>query len=207
MFPIGLRDSTRQLATVLAVGSGLALATGLFVQHGLGYAPCSLCVLQRLAFIVVLIVTLPLAMFRLPRTATMVLVGLALVATLLGLGVASYQVWMQAYPAEVGRCGRGLEAYFDDSPFETLANWVLAAEGDCGKPVTFLGLVTLPHLGLLAFAVMAGVALRMSWLSLRRGSRRSCLQQTVVAGLRRGKTKEVRNEPTVPGSSGRGVRG
>ena len=115
---IGLRDSTRQLATVLAVGSGLALATGLFVQHGLGYAPCSLCVLQRLAFIVVLIVTLPLAMFRLPRTATMVLVGLALVATLLGLGVASYQVWMQAYPAEVGRCGSGLEAYFDDSPFE-----------------------------------------------------------------------------------------
>jgi hypothetical protein len=38
--------------------------------------------------------------------------------------------------------------------------------------VTFLGLVNLPQLGLLAFAVMAGVALRMSWLSLRRVSRR-----------------------------------
>lgn len=157
---IGLRDSTRQLATALAVGSGLALATGLLVQHGLGYAPCSLCVLQRLAFTVVLIVTLPLALFRLPRPATMALGGLALVATLLGLGVASYQVWMQAYPAEVGRCGSGLEAYFDDSPFKTLANWVLAAEGDCGKPVAFLGLVNLPQLGLLAFAAMAGVALR-----------------------------------------------
>lgn len=169
---ITLRNDPRQLATVLAVGSSLALATGLFVQHGWGYAPCSLCVLQRLAFIVVLILTLPLATFRLPRTATTVLVGLAFVATLLGLGVASYQVWMQAYPAEVGRCRRGLEAYFDDSPFETLANWVLAAEGDCGKPVTFLGWVTLPQLGLLAFALMAGVALRMSWLSLRRGSRR-----------------------------------
>lgn len=170
--PIGLRDSTRELATVLAVGSGFALATGLFVQHGLGYAPCSLCVLQRLAFIVVLIVTLLLAMFRLPRTATMVLVGLALVATLLGLGVASYQVWMQAYPAEVGRCGSGLEAYFDDSPFKTLANWVLAAEGDCGKPVAFLGLVNLPQLGLLAFAAMAGVALRMNWFPLRRETHR-----------------------------------
>ena len=89
-----------------------------------------------------------------------------------GLGVASYQVWMQAYPAEVGRCGRGLEAYFDDSPFEDLANWVLAAEGDCGKPVTFLGLVTLPQLGFLAFAAMAGVALRMNWFPLRRETHR-----------------------------------
>ena len=169
--PIGLRDSPRRLATVLAVGSGFALATGLFVQHGMGYAPCSLCVLQRLAFIVVLLVNLPLAMFRLPRIAQMVLVALALVATLVGLGVASYQVWMQAYPAEVGRCGRGLEAYFEGSPFETLANWVLAAEGDCGKPVTFLGLATLPQLGLLAFAAMTGVTVRMSWLSLRRGAR------------------------------------
>ena len=110
-------------------------------------------------------------MFRLPRIAQMVLVALALVATLVGLGVASYQVWMQAYPAEVGRCGRGLEAYFEGSPFETLANWVLAAEGDCGKPVTFLGLATLPQLGLLAFAAMTGVTVRMSWLSLRRGAR------------------------------------
>ena len=166
------RNSPRQLAVVLAVGSGLSLAAGLFVQHGWGYAPCSLCVLQRLAFIVVLIVTLPLAMVRLPRSATLALVALALIATLVGLGVASYQVWMQAYPAEVGRCGRGLDAYFEDSPFEILANWVLAAEGDCGKPVTFLGPVTLPQLGLLAFAVMAGMALRMTWLSLRRGSRR-----------------------------------
>lgn len=169
---IGLRDSPLRLATLLAVGSGLALATGLFVQHRLGYAPCSLCVLQRLAFIVVLLVSLPLAMFRLPGIATRVLVALALVATLVGLGVASYQVWMQAYPAEVGRCGRGLEAYFEDSPFETLANWVLAAEGDCGKPVMFLGLATLPQLGLLAFAAMTGVAMRMSWLSLGRGARR-----------------------------------
>lgn len=54
MAAIGLRDSPLRLATLRAVGSGLALATGLFVQHGMGYAPCSLCVLQRLAFIIVL---------------------------------------------------------------------------------------------------------------------------------------------------------
>jgi protein dithiol:quinone oxidoreductase len=163
-------DHPRGLASLLVAAASGALAIGLLVQHGLGYPPCSLCVLQRLAFIFVLLLALPIALFGGSPTVARMFAAPALVAALLGLAVAFYQVWMNAFPTEVARCGRGLAAYFDDLPFEGFANWVLAAEGDCGKPVRFFG-VTLPQLGLLAFAVMTAAAVRLLRLSLRRSSR------------------------------------
>jgi protein dithiol:quinone oxidoreductase len=163
-------DHPRGLASLLVIGCFVALAIGLFVQHGLGYPPCSLCVLQRLAFIFVLLLTLPMALFGASPGVARMFAAPALIAALLGLGVAIYQVWMSAFPTEVARCGRGLAGYFEDLPFEDFANWVLAAEGDCGKPVRFFG-VTLPQLGLFAFAVMTVAAVRLLALSLRRSPR------------------------------------
>jgi disulfide bond formation protein DsbB len=163
-------DHPRGLASLLVIGCFVALAIGLFVQHGLGYPPCSLCVLQRLAFIFVLLVTLPIALFGASPGVARMFAAPALIAALLGLGVATYQVWTSAFPAEIARCGRGLAGYFEDLPFEDFATWVLAAEGDCGKPVRFFG-VTLPQLGLFAFAVMTVAAVRLLGLSLRRSPR------------------------------------
>jgi protein dithiol:quinone oxidoreductase len=163
-------DHPRGLACLLVVGCFVALGSGLIIQHGLGYPPCSLCVLQRLAFIFVLLLALPIALFGGSSGVARTFAAPALVAALLGLGVAVYQVWMNAFPTEVARCGRGLAGYFEDLPFEDFAKWVLAAEGDCGKPVRFFG-VTVPQLGLLAFAIMTAVAVRLLALSLRRSPR------------------------------------
>ena len=159
-------DRPRGLASLLVIACFVALGAGLYVQHGLGYPPCSLCVLQRLAFIFVLLLTLPIACFGASPGVARTFAAPALLAALLGLGVATYQVWTGAFPTEVARCGRGLAGYFEDLPFEEFATWVLAAEGDCGKPVRFFG-VSLPQLGLLAFAVMTVAAVRLLLLSLR----------------------------------------
>jgi disulfide bond formation protein DsbB len=163
-------DHPRRLASLLVIGCFVALGGGLFVQHGLGYPPCSLCVLQRLAFIFVLLLTIPIALFGASPAIAKLFAGPALLAALLGLGVAFYQVWINAFPTEVARCGRGLAGHFEALPFEDFASWMLAAEGDCGKPVRFFG-VTLPQLGLLAFAVMTVAAVRLLRLSFRRSSR------------------------------------
>jgi protein dithiol:quinone oxidoreductase len=160
-------DHPQGLASLLVIGCVVALAIGLFVQHGLGYPPCSLCVMQRLALIFVLLLTLPIALFGASPGIARIFAVSTLVAALLGLGVAFYQVWTNAFPAEVARCGRGLAGYFEDLPFEDFATWVLAAEGDCAKPVRFFG-VTLPQLGLFAFAVMTMAAVRLLGLSQRR---------------------------------------
>jgi len=157
----------RLLAGLLAAACAAALGAGLFVQHVLGYDPCSLCVLQRLGFIgvlgaAVLLVALPGAyLLSIALAATMAATALG------GLAVASYQVWLQAFPPLVSACGRGIAGYFDGWPFEAAIAWVLEAQGDCGRAVSPLGFVSLAQLGLVAFVLMSAATFRLLWLTTR----------------------------------------
>lgn len=160
--------SARPLAVVLFVGSVVALGFGMFVQYGLGHLPCSLCVLQRLAFMALLLLALALSLLPVGPGVTRLLALLTVAAALAGLGVALYQVWIGFFPAEVPRCGRGPVAYFEETPLEPLANLVLEAAGDCGKPTRFFDLVTMPQLGLLGFIAAVAISLRIAVLAFRR---------------------------------------
>ena len=161
-------SSVRSLAAVLALGCAVALAVGMLVQHGLGHPPCSLCVLQRLAFVTLLALGIALAVLPPAWSVHRPLALLAVLAALAGLGVAVYQVWIGFFPSEIARCGRGPAAYFEDTPLEALANWTLDAAGDCGKPVRLFDLVTMPQLGLLGFVAATAVSFRLAALAYRR---------------------------------------
>jgi protein dithiol:quinone oxidoreductase len=172
MRPTAILHRPRLLAALMAAACAGALASGLFVQYVLGYDPCSLCVLQRLGFVgvlgtAVLLVALPGAYLL-----SIALAGTLAVITLGGLGVASYQVWLQAFPPLVSACGRGIAGYFDDWPFEAALRWLFEAPGDCAKAVSPFGFVSLAELGLVLFLLMSGAALRLVWLTLRRAPAR-----------------------------------
>jgi disulfide bond formation protein DsbB len=154
----------RVVAGWLAAGCAAALAAGALVQYGLGHAPCSLCVLQRLGFVTALSFALPVAALPLRPMQRRVLAGVTLVAFLAGAGVAAYQVWLGFFPDGLARCGRGPAGYFEDTRLETLANFALDAAGDCGRPVTFFELVTMPQLGLTAYLLLAPTVLRLQRL-------------------------------------------
>ncbi|MFO1412700.1 MAG: disulfide bond formation protein B [Burkholderiales bacterium] len=159
-----LRDLTatpRQVATLLAAGCGAALVTSMFVQHVLGLAPCSLCVLQRLTFTLVLLLALPVALGARPASVATLLGGAIGLAAITGVGIAGYQVWLQTFARVVPRCGRGLSAYFEDTPLEGQLEWFLAAEGDCSKPVMLVGSISMAELGLVAFVLITIAAWRM----------------------------------------------
>jgi protein dithiol:quinone oxidoreductase len=166
LFTSGGREA-RPAARLLVAACAAALAAGLFVQHALGYPPCSLCVMQRLAFAAALVLALPLALGRPGPKAFPVLAAAILAAVLLGLGVAGYQVWQNAFPSGVARCGRGIAGFFDDTPLEAVAGWLLDAPGDCAKPPRFFGIVTMPQLGLLAFLALLHPALRVAGAARR----------------------------------------
>lgn len=157
-------DSRRRVASWLAALCAAALSAGVLVQYGLDHPPCSLCVLQRLGFIAVLLFALPVAALPLRGTQLKVLAGLTLVAFLAGAGVATYQVWLGFFPEGLARCGRGPAGYFEDTPLEAVANLVLDAGGDCGRPVTFFDLVTMPQLGLATYVLLAPLVLRLQKL-------------------------------------------
>ncbi|MFO1399463.1 MAG: disulfide bond formation protein B [Burkholderiales bacterium] len=156
-----LTATPRQVAQLLAAGCGAALATSLFVQHVLGLAPCTLCMLQRLTFTAVLLLALPLAWSSRPGGATPWLGGAIGALGLTGTGIAAYQVWLQTFARVVPRCGRGLSAYLDGLPLGAQLNWFVAAEGDCSKPVMLVGSVSMAELGLVAFVLIAIAAWRM----------------------------------------------
>jgi disulfide bond formation protein DsbB len=156
---------TRLLAGLVAAACAAALATGLFVQHALGYEPCSLCVLQRLGFMGVLIFAVPLALLRPARVLSLVLAAAVLAAAAGGLAVASYQVWLQAFPPQIASCGRGIATLFDGWPLEEALGWVFEAQGDCTQAVSPLGFVSLAQLGLGAFAMISAASSRLLWLT------------------------------------------
>jgi disulfide bond formation protein DsbB len=158
----------RRLATLLATASAFALAGGAFVQYGLGHSPCSLCVLQRLAYLGVLGLALVASAVP-PRSRSLRGIAVLIVAVALaGAAVAVYQVGTNVLSVEVARCGRGPAAYFDDTPLEAVANWVLDAGGDCGNPVQFFGVVTMPQMGLAGLLVVVALGLRLAGVAFHR---------------------------------------
>lgn len=167
MSPTNVLHRPRLLASLLAAACVAALSTGLFVQHVLGYEPCSLCVLQRLGFVGVMVAAILFAALPGGYALSAALAGIVATAALGGFAVASYQVWLQAFPPFVAACGRGVAGYFDGWPLEAALRWLFEAPGDCSKPVSLVGVVSLAQLGFGAFLLMGVAAFRLLWLSVR----------------------------------------
>ncbi len=81
------------LLTCAASCAGV-LAYALYLQHVQGLAPCPLCVMQRYAFIAVMIGCLvgALSKYRVLGAA------FGLLSALAGLGIAGYHLWVKAHP-------------------------------------------------------------------------------------------------------------
>ncbi len=152
-------NDPRALAFALLLLPSTAVATSLFVQHALHVDPCSLCIVQRLTYLVCAV--LAIAAFALHgRRSGRVLCGLVLVGALGGLSVAAYQVWLQAFPPAQSSCSAGFAMLLDDTPFEGAWRWLMDAPGDC-REITFriLGL-TMAQASTVLFGVISVVAAR-----------------------------------------------
>jgi protein dithiol:quinone oxidoreductase len=161
-------NRTQPLAWLLAAICAGGLATGLFVQHVLGLEPCSLCVLQRLGFVLILLAAIPLAALPWRQLGATVLAGALVAAALFGFGTAAYQVWLQAFPPAMSSCGAGIGAYLEGWPFEQGLRWIFDSQGDCTRSSFDILGITLPQWGLLAFAFLSTAALRLFWLVQQR---------------------------------------
>src|SRR5262245_1482177 len=104
----------RVLAAVAAVCVAM-LAFGLYLQLVVGLVPCPMCIGQRYALILVVIVAALTA--ALPgRGAHLAGTGLMLLAAGFGAFVAARQSWLQWYPPEVASCGRDFYGMIENFP-------------------------------------------------------------------------------------------
>jgi disulfide bond formation protein DsbB len=156
----------RVLAGVSAVGVGM-LAFGLYLQHVVGLDPCPMCIVQRYALVLVVL----LAGLTALSSKRGVLLGgslLMLVAAGFGAFVAARQSWLQWYPPEVASCGRDFYGMIETFPLNRVIPMIFKGGGDCAKiDWTFLGgslanwsFVAFTFFGLIALVLIARLARR-----------------------------------------------
>ena len=149
----------RQILGLVAAGSTAMLAFGLYLQHSVGLEPCPMCIVQRYALILVVLVAAVAAVLPQPgaRNAGVWLMGGVAV---FGAFVAARQTWLQWYPPEVLSCGRDIYGMIESFPLKRAIPMIFKGSGDCSEiDWTFLGLsiANWSFLYFSAIVVLAGV--------------------------------------------------
>jgi disulfide bond formation protein DsbB len=104
-----------------------------------GVVPCPMCIMQRLVWIAIVVVSLVGVMWHGQRR---VLASHALHAVLAlgGAYVAARQSWLQWYPPQAASCGRDFYGIVETFPLRQALPMLLKGSGDCSAvDWTFLG--------------------------------------------------------------------
>lgn len=125
------------------------LAVALYMEHVMGLEPCPLCIVQRVVFIVLGLISLA-AMLHNPtpgasgkRPVASRVYGLLITLTgAFGVAIAGRQVWLQHQPADqLPSCLPSLDYMMDVLPFQEMLRLVFSGTADCAAVTwTFLGL-------------------------------------------------------------------
>ena len=135
--------SLRTRLLFIAVSCFGLLGAGLTIGVLLNLQPCPFCIFQRVLYLVIGFSALAAALFSRSLLATRVAVGLGVGAAIGGLITASYQTYMQLFPASVMECGfsepTAIERFVD--VLGTSWEFMFLATGLCSSvDWTFLGL-------------------------------------------------------------------
>lgn len=146
----------RRAALVLALGASLAVAVAFYLQWGLGYVPCKLCLTERLPYYA----AIPLALLSLlaPERPTRLLLGLAAAGLLYGAGLSVYHAGAEwGFWAGPSDCGGG-----SGTAPASMADFRNAVEAtrvaDCSTAALRILGVSLAGWNAVAAAILASVA-------------------------------------------------
>jgi len=110
------------------------LGFGLYLEHVVGLEPCPLCIFQRVAYIVIAVISLIGTIHNPQKLLERIYTGLILIASLCGAGIAGRQIWLQHLPEDkIPECGPGLEYMLDAFPFIDALRMVLSGSGECAE--------------------------------------------------------------------------
>jgi disulfide bond formation protein DsbB len=141
------------------------------VQYGIGLEPCPLCILQRIAVIVIGVLFL-LAFLQDPGNKGARVYGVLIdVAALAGVAVAARHIWIIAQPpGTVAECGASLDYMMDVLPLHEVLGKILTGSGECAKiDWEFLGL-NMPTWVLICLVLVGGWGLVVNFFARRAGS-------------------------------------
>ena len=135
----GFSITAPNLFGLIALACTGLLAFGLYLQHVVGLTPCPMCIVQRYAMIITLV--LALLGWRLRKALPLAVLGVLLAFTAaFGGFTAARQSWLQWYPPEVVSCGRDFYGMIENFPIGRAIPMIFKGSGDCTAiDWTFLG--------------------------------------------------------------------
>ncbi len=156
--------SIYRLSFLVSGGASVLLVLGgLLLGHWLNLAACPLCIWQRMLYLLLgLLALLGLALLKHPGARRPLALLMAATAAS-GAWVAGYQVWIQRFAPAIS-CGR-------ESWWEAFARWageqmplLFQSSGLCSDPAWTLLSLSIADWSLLAFLLLAGLALYPVWV-------------------------------------------
>ncbi len=142
--------ASRPLYLISFLACVTLLLIALYMEHAMGLVPCPLCIIQRVAFILIGLVSLAAMLHNpLPRAetdgrtaASRVYAAFITLLALFGAAIAGRQVWLQHQPPEMlPSCLPSLDYMIDVLPFRDMLGLLFSGTADCAAVTwTFLGM-------------------------------------------------------------------
>ena len=106
----------------------------LYLEHFQGLEACPLCVFQRIAYILIVLITLIGAIHNPKNLFLVIYKSLIIIIAITGALIAGRQIWLQHLPPElVPECGPGLDYMLNVFPFSEAIKMILAGSGECAE--------------------------------------------------------------------------
>ena len=157
-------DQSEAMATLIVATTGFLLGGALIMEHTFAMDPCPLCLMQRVWFAIAGLTAL-VSLLHSPRWGIYPL--LTILASAVGAGFASRQLYLQSLPADqVPACGPDMAYLLDNFPLSEVLAAMTRGTGSCAEVVWQFGL-TIPGWALVGFIGIAGLAFLQLRAALR----------------------------------------
>ncbi|MBT8067888.1 MAG: disulfide bond formation protein B [Gammaproteobacteria bacterium] len=152
------------LAGFLACAGMMSFA--LYAQYVLLLDPCPLCVFQRIATIFLGLIFLAAALHNPGIIGARLYAGLVFLAAGVGVGVASWHVYLQNLPADkVPGCGPGFEYIMDNFALFDALSLIFKGSGECADVVWRLLGMSMPTWVIIG---LGGLGIAGIWNNVRK---------------------------------------
>lgn len=149
----------------------LLVAISAYLQFYKNIAPCPLCVIQRLAILVLALIFFVGALYTHTRAITLKIHSMSILLFAgIGAVAAIRQIWLQHLPVDQlpASCGPDLGYVLSNYPISQALQLVFSGSGECAKVSWELLDLTLPEWALLFFLFFMGIGI-FQWIRKIKG--------------------------------------
>ena len=144
----------------------LLVAGALFMQHFMSYDPCPLCILQRVAIMLVGLVALAATLHNPGVLGQRLYALLTSLTSAAGLALAGRHIWLQYFADKESLfCGPSLDYLLESFPLMEVLSIALRGTGDCSEISTLILGMSIPTWVLI---FCGGFFVLSAWLMARR---------------------------------------